>query len=1258
MNRIENVYGLTPAQEGIYAQYHQNKETDAYQLFFLFELNETVSVEILRQAIMLLPARHPVLKTAFAAVKGTLKQVLLADRLPTVETREMGTAFSREALDKAVETEQTRTFDLQKDPLLRCVFILFPDRRFLLLHTHHLIADGWCMPVLFSDLLACAAALSAGESAEALRDRLLAQSKAAPSFADYVTTVRRRDTDAAEACWRSLLADCVPAALPGAVYKTPPETGRKTLFYEIPADLRDRIEFFARSNGLPPNTVLESAFALALQKHTGKDDVLFFKAVSGRASGLPGAERTVGPMLNTVPVRACGKADATATDFIREMNEQSVRANAFGFLSLSEVCRKNGIDPNAVEVLFDFGNYPVPDLSAAAPLRLLRHIEYTGFPLTCMIAPEGNRYCLTLLPDGTRISVSAAQALIKSFLSILDVLCSAENVLTVSACRALTDEERARIAAFAAGSEVPIPEKSIYELFSAQAEAEPDLPRITDGGKTYTFADLKLAAEKTDAFIRTRVGDQKQVIGVLCDRSFAALAAIYGIVRGGSAYLPLSPEYPPERIRILLEQANCGLVLADEKYLSLTPKAAAIGPVLAAAAPEVVVPPNAEPGDTLYVIFTSGSTGMPKGAMVSNRSAVNRIRWMARRYWDKNTVVMLKTPFTFDVSVWEIFGFAAFGFSLHILPPDDHYRMAATLDAIEKGSVTDLHFVPTVFGSFLEYLQNRPEEREKLRSLKNVFLSGETLHAVLVNEFCALSPAGVKLHNLYGPAECAVDVTYYDCGETERDPVPIGKPVDNTRIYVLDGSLQPVPSGVTGQICIAGANVGQGYLGDPERTAVKFVNDPFGEGKLYLTGDLGYWEEDGNLVFAGRNDFQVKINGQRVEPGEIEAAMRAIGGVTGACVIIKRDPDRITAFYTGTAAESDVRNMLAGTLPPYMRPSAITRLAEMPLNANGKTDRGALAAMLLPSPEAVSFEPPETETEKAVCKAFSQILGVEEVGRRANFFELGGTSLLLIRLLSLPPLDALSPSAFLADPTPAGTAKRLDAPGRTDYTVLAPLYTPADAKRAIVLFPYAGGDASAYAALAAAAKQAGIGISLWFADWPEDHEWAPLERELRQLAQNTTVWFYSHCAGSVLAMKLLDRLNAEERLIERYIAGGSIPSGGYFNLWAHLPDGAIRKLLEKAGLSADQAVLTRERLARFRAHTQLGAEYFRRHTEKTRANVTVIVSQNDPLTANYAETDSRWRKVVTDVERVILIDTPSHYFQNTDTDLLLKLFSE
>ncbi|MBQ7596102.1 MAG: AMP-binding protein, partial [Clostridia bacterium] len=633
------------------------------------------------------------------------------------------------------------------------------------------------------------------------------------------------------------------------------------------------------------------------------------------------------------------------------------------------------------------------------------------------------------------------------------------------------------------------------------------------------------------------------------------------------------------------------------------------------------IPPVAAlPDDSLYTVFTSGSTGTPKGAVVSNRSAVNRVQWMCRRFFDHNTVVMLKTPFTFDVSVWEIFGFALGGFSLYILPAEDHYRQDRVIKHIRKGKVTDLHFVPTVFSCFLDALE---KDGGELPSLKNFYLSGEALNASLVNR----APAPV--HNLYGPTECAGDVTSYDCVEKETDPVPIGKPIDNCIIYVLDKRLQPMPDGVVGQICIGGIPVGCGYVNDPLTTSKSFVKNPFDEGNLYLTGDFGYWRDDGQLIYVGRTDQQVKINGQRIELGEIEAALSTF--VANPTVIVQNN--RLISFYTGNE-QADLREKLSHILPRHMIPHSFVRVDKIPLTESGKLDRRFLPRI------NQKKNPPQSPVEMQICSLFSEVLDCDSPARDDNFFDLGGTSLQAMELLSSFPLDSLSASDLMTYPTPAQLADLLDSKKRD--SVIIPLYIPENAESALFLFPYGGGDAAAYTDLVREFRKRSAPVSLFFVPWGCDYDAAASELQKFKLP----VQFYSHCAGAVIALKLLDLVNAENVIVKRFIAGANIPPEELNNIWSSLPDQDLLSVLYEAGMPALPPKNAESMIRDFRSNTEEYYNYFQNKTSLTPVSLSLILSRNDLFTQNHSEAKSIWKRYVSDVSVLKCFECKTHYFQS------------
>lgn len=771
------------------------------------------------------------------------------------------------------------------------------------------------------------------------------------------------------------------------------------------------------------------------------------------------------------------------------------------------------------------------------------------------------------------------------------------------------------------GNSIEIANVGIYSLIENQ-----NTGRIVTTERDYSLIELRHDAEKIDAAIH----GEKRVIGVLCERSYTELAAIYGIIRGGNAYLPISPEYPPDRIQLLLEQSRCKTVLVQRKYQDLVQGALVIEDIITGECPAVIPPVAARPDDPLYVIFTSGSTGTPKGAIVSNRSAINRIQWMCRKYFSPETIVMRKTPYVFDVSVWEIFGFALGGFTLYILPPEDHYRQNRVIEHIRRGKVTDIHFVPTVFSYFLDAME---KDGGVLPSLRNIFLSGEILNASLVNR------TEVPVHNLYGPTECAVDVTYYDCAEQESDPVPIGKPIDNCQIYVLDQRLQPLPTGMVGQICIGGVSVGLGYVNDAQKTSAVFVTNPFSKGQLYQTGDLGYWREDGELVFVGRADSQVKIRGQRIELGEIEAAMCAIVPIAA----VTMDGSRLLAFYTGDK-RNDLREKLSRVLPRHMVPSRFIHIEEMPMTTSGKIDRKALTAC---NHANYDFVPPVGEMETSICTLFAQVLDVRDVGRNDNFYDLGGTSLSMMELLCEELLASLSPTEFMVDPTPAGlAASLLHLEPRGSVT---PLYTPDHAVSAYVLFPYAGGDAAAYTSLVAEFRKRKAPVSLLFVPWGCDYE--KVSEYLQSIS--LPLGFYSHCAGAVIAMKLLDRLDC----VKKVFVGANIPPYDLSNIWRSVSDHDLLMALQSAGMP--ELRRKEEMLEQFRIHTDEYFDYFQRKVTPAIPSIELVLGRLDPFTEPvHCSAEELWNRYVSGIHKVHFIDTSSHYFQTTCpamlTDILLE----
>lgn len=810
---------------------------------------------------------------------------------------------------------------------------------------------------------------------------------------------------------------------------------------------------------------------------------------------------------------------------------------------------------------------------------------------------------------------------------------------------------------------------TLFSLFEKTAKENKEKLCIKTDEKAVTFGEILTVSENLDTRIREITKERKSVVAIIAERSVEMYAAIYGIIRGGNAYLPIDPDYPQERIDYILKNSGAATVVCQGKYISKVKNIPYIDmteQLKKFLSDRKNIPDScAKPDDTAYVIYTSGSTGNPKGAKISHRSAINRILWMHDKYpLKENDVILQKTPYTFDVSVWEHFWWGITGGSLAVSKPGEHFLPAKILEEVYKNKVTHLHFVPSVFELFLNYLETHIEEINKFDSVRYVFLSGEALTANLVKRFYKLyNYDNVTLHNLYGPTECAVDVTYYDCNPTDIDPIPIGKPIYNTQMYVVDKHMKCVPIGVTGELCIAGMNVGQGYLNNSDLTKEKFIDNPFGEGKLYKTGDLAYWREDGNIIFEGRKDSQIKINGQRIEIGEIEAVISAVDGVDNCVVLVRKinQRDVLVAFYCGkTDAENEIKDFCSEKLPKYMIPSFVLYLDKLPLNQSGKLDRKMLSEIKVDVAQMEKTENPMDDVEKFVCDAFADILGVSSVGRNSDFFDLGGTSLSMISLISEDGFEDISAAEFIRNSTPAELASIIKNKNKPALEILEELYVPDKMSKAMLLIPFAGGGAESFGKLVSYFKKYKPEMAIYFVPYLHSlDECKKVSEEITNVLKNTEIYLYSHCVGSALAMQILQFLEKEDICIKRYFAGASIPpekSSGK-NIWRIVPDCVIRSILLKAGatfgsLSGEKA---KDLLRQFRKDTDYANMCYAELKGKIRTPVNVVLSKKDIFTKNYRRADFFWKKYAYKVKEIYLIDSESHYFQNDAAEELTRI---
>lgn len=626
------------------------------------------------------------------------------------------------------------------------------------------------------------------------------------------------------------------------------------------------------------------------------------------------------------------------------------------------------------------------------------------------------------------------------FLRLLDAFIENRNQ-NLSACEILSKEERQHILKGLNNTKKDFfpQQQTLLTLFEKQVLKTPNAPAIQFEEIIFSYTQFNQKANQLGRFLQSQYSDNEGIVAIVMERSVEMPLAIYGILKAGLAYLPIDPKHPSDRIEFMLKDANVKVVLT-QAHLSINIKNKDIKVIPLNQNWTKIAEQNSEnlklnitPNSLAYIIYTSGSTGQPKGVAVEHVNICNRLNWIKDIVKiDEVDVYLQKTPYTFDVSVPEFFWPLQTGGKIVMARPEGHKNPNYLVETIQKYNITTLHFVPSMMSVFLE-----EKGLEDCNSLRRVFTSGEAISATLQNRF--FEKFDIELHNLYGPTEAAVEVTHWQCQPEMTDPVvPIGAPVANTQIYILDQYLQPVPLGTPGELYIAGIQVARGYLNRPKLTEERFVNDIFSKitgAKMYRSGDLARHRENGVIEYLGRVDFQVKLRGFRIELGEIEAKLEEHIAVKQAVVVMRESDKRgqyLTAFYTGEKVPNDIPfiHYLAGQLPEYMIPSHFVHLDEFILASSGKVDRKSLPKTELSKVDTqTEYVAAGTQIEELLVEIWEEILQIEKIGIHDNFIEMGGHSLTAIRLVSriVDNFDLTLPiNLVFRKPTIAGYAAHIE----------------------------------------------------------------------------------------------------------------------------------------------------------------------------------------------------------------------------------------
>ncbi|MFF3935180.1 amino acid adenylation domain-containing protein [Streptomyces phaeofaciens] len=1045
---VEELLPLTPLQQGFF--FHAltgGTGGDTYVVQQVLDLSGPVDGPTLRRAAQRLLDRHAPLRAGFRRRSdGTPVQIITRDAV--LPWREIDLtaqdATVRETLGAAVaEDERAAGFDLAAPPLLRCALVRLGARRSRLVLTfHHIVADGWSLPVLHRELMAYY-----GTDTPPLAD--------VTPYRAFLRRLAEQDRDAARTTWRTALAGLES---PTRLVTTPAVEGpvrpahvRVELPERTTALLTDR----AREQGVTLGTVVQAAWGLLVSALTGRDDVVFGTTVSGRDGEVDGIASMVGLFINTLPTRLRRAPRETFGDLLTRLQDEQARLLDHQHLGLAEIQRLTGHagQGELFDTLVVFENYPAEDglRDASGTVRITADAfnDAVHYPLALVVKP-GRRLDLRLKHHAERLDADHVRTLGDRLARVLEAIAE-DPARPVASLDLLTADEALR--AHPRGEDREVAGTTLAEAFADQVRRTPHATAVVSGTERLTYAELDVRAEALAVRLRARGARPGAFVAVAVPRSADLMVALLGVLKSGAAYLPLDLDYPADRVAHMLTDSGATTAITLSGTAGRLPEADGTRVLLLDAGEEPSATGEAtsdareetpaRPDDPAYLIYTSGSTGRPKGVVVTHRAIVNRLAWMQGAYGlTAEDRVLQKTPSSFDVSVWEFFWPLLEGAAVVLARPDGHRDPVYLAGLVHAERVTTMHFVPSMLEAFLGS-EEVTEDPSWAAPLRRVLSSGEALPAGAAARWHALT--GVPLHNLYGPTEAAVDVTHhpYDPEAADEGPaVPIGRPVWNTGLRVLDSCLRPVPDDVPGELYLTGVQLARGYHARPGLTAERFTADPYGPpgSRMYRTGDLVRRRADGVIEYLGRTDRQVKLRGNRIEPGEIEAALTALPEVAQSAVTVRDDALVAYVVPAGRPVEATaLRNALAGVLPAALVPGAWVVLDALPLTPSGKLDRAAL-----PAPRAVRAEAraPGNPREQLLTEIFAAVLKLPDVGVDDDFFLLGGDSITSIAVssrarrasLALDPRDVFehrTPAALAAAATVDAAQAPEDAPAFT-----------------------------------------------------------------------------------------------------------------------------------------------------------------------------------------------------------------------------------
>ncbi len=1007
---------LSFAQERQWFLWKMDPDSAAYNIPTALRMRGALDKEALRQSFAALVAHHESLRTLFVEEDGRTCQVIRGQgQVDFVEQRLEG-----RDIQALIEQQTHRPFDLLTDSLLRVALLEVDEQDHILVLTlHHIVSDGWSLQVMVDDLMSLYSAFVQGQQAHL--------PPLAVQYADYAVWQRQwmadGERDRQLAYWSGQLGGEQPLLELPTDHPRPAQQSLRGARLPIVLDaaLSAGLKALARRENVTLFVLLLGSFQALLHRYSGQADIRVGVPIANRQRLE--TERLIGFFVNTQVLRSEFHSELSGAALLQQLKQTAMAAQMHQDLPFEQLVdalqpQRNLSHSPLFQAMFNHRNEAdsafanaLPDL-CVEPLGWTQRTAQFDLSLDTVESPQGLHAALTYATD--LFEPVSIERMAGHWLNLLHDMTHDLHRPVAQWSLLDADEHRHMLIDWNATAQQYPLERSVQSLIEEQVSRTPDAPALVFGEQRLSYRELNARANRlAHRLIDQGVGPDV-LVGIAVERSVEMVLGLLAILKAGGAYVPLDPEYPRDRLAYMFEDSGIGLLLTQQHLLEALPIPDGLRSLVLDSPDDGLYAsrdgnPDVEVhGENLaYVIYTSGSTGKPKGAGNRHSGLVNRLCWMQQAYGlDASDSVLQKTPFSFDVSVWEFFWPLLTGSTLVVAAPGAHRDPALLIELITAQGITTLHFVPSMLQAFVQ----DPRVAE-CTSLKRIVCSGEALPVDAQQQvFAKLSNA--KLSNLYGPTEAAIDVTHWTCVDEQRDSVPIGQPIANLGTYILDDELSPVPVGVIGELYLAGEGLARGYHRRAALTAERFVTGPFGHGqRLYRTGDLARYRPDGVIEYAGRIDHQVKIRGLRIELGEIEARLAEHEAVRET-VVLAQDGTLLVAYVVPARAEllaaddavrqalqARLREHLSQSLPDYMVPQHWVWLEKMPVSPNGKLERKALPKAE-PSAHPQAYVAAVTAQEQTLVDIWQSVLGRERVGVTDNFFELGGDSIISIQVVS------------------------------------------------------------------------------------------------------------------------------------------------------------------------------------------------------------------------------------------------------------------